>query len=391
MRVRRFISLFLSLMMIGSLLSPAAAMTIAVVETEQDGITLSAAAGDLTVKVFAPETAGIPKDAALKAEEIPAEDYLPGILRDNERAVLSRFAQISILDSDGNEIEPEDDVEVSLSFDAPAVKRGSLRVVHFPAAGRTRTGARMNGADGTVSTAALTSSDDGNPDGDGPAYEELSHALTEENGRSTVTFSTGSFSVYGIVYTVDLFWFDEENGRRTEYSLPGGGGISLGELLSRLGVAWDDPETAENELSAFLDTVEAVTFSDPALVWTGYADSDTTVGELKASRGLACDYSAELTEEERAELDGYAVSAGDWALIALKAFSTEEKLTVVRTDGEVLELLVTDAQGDSPYRIEYTWSEWWTSTAKVNVCYYDDKNKRHYVSDPRRVHKDGGR
>ena len=150
--------------------------------------------------------------------------------------------------------------------------------------------------------------------------------------------------MYGIVYTVDLFWFDEENGRRTEYSLPGGGGISLGELLSRLGVAWDDPETAENELSAFLDTVEAVTFSDPALVWTGYADSDTTVGELKASRGLACDYSAELTEEERAELDGYAVSARDWALIALKAFSTEEKLTVVRTDGEVLELLVTDAQ-----------------------------------------------
>jgi len=265
-------------------------------------------------------------------------------------------------------------VEVSLSFDAPAVKRGSLRVVHFPEAGRTRTGARMNGADGTVSPAALTSSDDGNPDGDGPAYEELSHALTEENGRSTVTFSTDSFSVYGIVYTVDLFWFDEENGRRTEYSLPGGGGISLGELLSRLGVARDDPETAENELSAFLDTVEAVTFSDPALVWTGYADSDTTVGELKASRGLACDYSAELTEEERAELDGYAVSAGDWALIALKAFSTEEKLTVVRTDGEVLELLVTDAQGDSPYRIEYTWSEWWTSTAKVNVCYYDDKN-----------------
>jgi len=101
MRVRRFISLFLSLMMIGGLLSPAAAMTIAVVETEQDGITLSAAAGDLTVKVFVPETAGIPKDAALRAEEIPAENYLPGILRDNERAVLSRFAQISILDSDG--------------------------------------------------------------------------------------------------------------------------------------------------------------------------------------------------------------------------------------------------------------------------------------------------
>ncbi len=194
-------------------------MTIAVVETERVGIALSAAAGDLTVKVFAPETAGIPGDAVLKVEEIPAEDYLPEILRDNERAVLSRFAQISILDSDGNEIETEDDVEVTLSFDAPAVKRGSLRVVHFPSA-QNRIKAGINRADASVLTTALAASDEG----EGPAYEELSHALTEENGRSTVTFTTDGFSVYGIVYTVDLFWFDESGGRKTEYSLPGGGG-----------------------------------------------------------------------------------------------------------------------------------------------------------------------
>ncbi len=62
-----------------------------------------------------------------------------------------------------------------------------------------------------------------------------------------------------------------------------------------------------------------MTFSDPSLVWTGYADEDTTVGGLKASRGLTCTYSAELTEEERAELDGYAVFAVDWAVIALNA------------------------------------------------------------------------
>ena len=90
--------------------------------------------------------------------------------------------------------------------------------------------------------------------------------------------------------------------------------------------------------------MESVAFSDPELVWVGKIDEVTTVGGIKESRGLEVEYSAELTEEQIAVINAQTVEAGDWALISVQPFTSEETLTVTMKDGEVFTIRVTDAQ-----------------------------------------------
>ena len=94
----------------------------------------------------------------------------------------------------------------------------------------------------------------------------------------------------------------------------------------------------------FVADVASVEFSTPAFVDVSKVDSDTTVGQIKESRGLECEYSAELTEEQIAIINDTVVEASDWALISLQPFTSEETLTVTMKDGEVFTIQVTDAQ-----------------------------------------------
>ncbi|MDO5138245.1 MAG: SpaA isopeptide-forming pilin-related protein [Oscillospiraceae bacterium] len=172
---------------------------------------------------------------------------------------------------------------------------------------------------------------------------------------STVEFVTDSFSVYAIVYTVDFHW--EVNGKMYDFSMPGGGFVSFHKLVEVLGIVGDtnneenqgnsDAEDAgftDADIEDFLADVESVTFSNPELVNVSKVEEKTTVGAIKDGLGLECKYSAELTEEDIAEINGTEVQAGDWALISLKAFDTEENLTVTMKDGERFVVKVTDAQ-----------------------------------------------
>ena len=84
-------------------------------------------------------------------------------------------------------------------------------------------------------------------------------------------------------------------------------------------------------------------FSSPSLVDVSKADADTTVGQIKESRGLECVYSAELTEEKTEEINAQTVKAGDWVLISLQPFDTEETLTVTMKNGDQFMVRVTDA------------------------------------------------
>ncbi len=95
---------------------------------------------------------------------------------------------------------------------------------------------------------------------------------------------------------------------------------------------------------AFVENVESVEFSNPELVRVEKVEELTTVGEIKSSRGLECEYSAGLTEEQIAEINNSTVEAGDWALISMKPFTSEEALTVTMKNGEVFTVRVTDAQ-----------------------------------------------
>ena len=89
--------------------------------------------------------------------------------------------------------------------------------------------------------------------------------------------------------------------------------------------------------------VVSVEFSDPSLVWTGKIDSDTTIGELKETNNLDIQYSDELEQEEIAAINASEVYAGDWILISLQPFSSEETLTVTMKNGESFVIRVTDA------------------------------------------------
>ena len=94
----------------------------------------------------------------------------------------------------------------------------------------------------------------------------------------------------------------------------------------------------------FVADVASVEFSNPELVDVSKVEADTTVGRIKESRGLECEYSAELTEEQIAEINAQTVEAGDWALISVQPFTSEESLTVTMKNGETFTIQVTDGQ-----------------------------------------------
>ena len=84
-------------------------------------------------------------------------------------------------------------------------------------------------------------------------------------------------------------------------------------------------------------------FSSPDLVWVGKVNEDTTVAALKETNGLIIQYSADLTEEQIAAINAQTVKAGDWALISMLPFDTEESLTVTMKNGDEFTIRVTDA------------------------------------------------
>ena len=169
---------------------------------------------------------------------------------------------------------------------------------------------------------------------------EANTSEVQADGAATVEFTAESFSVYGVVYTVDFYW--EVNGKTYDFSLPGGGFVSLKRLMESLNVAGNDAEAGE-AVEEFAADIRKVEFSAPDLVWIGKVDEDSTVGSLKEVNGLECEYSADLTEEQIAEINEQTVEAGDWALISLQPFATEETLSVTMNNGEKFVVRVTDA------------------------------------------------
>ena len=270
--------------------------------------TMQANGETVTVVVEAPAAAGIPADATLSVTEIGDAGGYQGYLSQvsevvpEENIQLARFFDITIVDGEGNEVQPSEPVTVRIELaDAPEGDDAASTVVHFP--------------------------DEGGMD----VVE-----ATEDAG--TTTFDAEGFSVYGVVYTVDFHY--EVDGKTYDFSIPGGGYMSLRNLVEVLGVA----EGAGMSPDEFVAQVADVQFSDPSLVWVGKVEQDTTVGGLKQDNGLQCEPSADLTEEDIAAVDETPVSGGDWALVSLRPFDTEETLTVAMVNGEQVVIEVTDYQ-----------------------------------------------
>lgn len=273
--------------------------------------------------------AGLPLGAELTAEEITEEDAGYLAFRDEALKALqeeqgggqvadlefAKFYDITLA-ADGDEIEPEAPVDVTISYDrGPKVSEAEhVRVVHF--------GTDQKGR---------------------PRVEVLkageTDAQVDKKGRMTETsFKAEGFSVYAVVYTVDFHY--EVDGETFEYSLPGGGFISFTDLVEALGISEDSTD--------FVADVKGLEFSNPKLVDVSKVDEETTVGKIKEERGLKCEYSADLTEAQIEEINAQTVQAGDWALISLQPFDTEESLTVTMKTGEVFTIRVTDALHVNP-------------------------------------------
>ena len=118
----------------------------------------------------------------------------------------------------------------------------------------------------------------------------------------------------------------------------------------------------------FIDNIDQVSFSDESLVKVVKIEEDITAGELKKSLNLEPEYSADLTAEQIEQLNARQFSAVDWALISMKAFNTEETLTITMLSGEVFEIKVTDLQFKK-YVISAS-----GDTFEVTVSYGDDAN-----------------
>ena len=219
---------------------------------------------------------------------------------------------------------------------------------------------------------------------------------------SGIQFVTESFSEFVLQYTVDFEY--SVNGEVYQFSLPGGGFVSFTDLVEVLGIIGDTnsdknrdeiKENADDNIAKegaeesginsdtnaplalgdnggsdatrkFVENIENVEFSNPELVDVSKVDSDTTVGQIKDSYGLECQYNAELTEEQIAEINAQTVKTGDWALISLQPFTSEETLTVSMKDGEVFTIRVTD------YQISTNVLTADGQTYKITVTYDDD-------------------
>ena len=153
------------------------------------------------------------------------------------------------------------------------------------------------------------------------------------------------------------------NGKMYEFSLPGGGFVSFENLIEVLGIV---DGTNFESAADFVAQVEDVEFSSPELVDVSKVDADTTVGQIKESRGLECQYSAELTEEQIAKINAQTVDAGDWALISLQPFTSEESLTVTMKNGDQFVVMVMDAQ------IKTTYMTATGETYEITVTYGED-------------------
>ena len=329
----------------------------------------------------------------------------------------ARFFDIEIW-SDGRKIEPTGDVSVSIRLlDVPETDdRNVIKIVHF---NKDDIEIIPHNADKDGTESADTAVDRNNKQTD-----HVSNSAMEFN------FTASSFSVYSVVsYTVDFYW--EVNGKLYEFSLPGGGFVSLKQLIEVLGIAKtpdskdkpdeqegvvdteetetdikkadesveaetgaaaeNDSEGAdapENNISAninngtdnggeesivydnamedrpltledvvvsdetrrFVSDVDMVEFSSPKLVWVGKADEASTVGRLKEANELEVQYSAELTVDQIKKINDTEVESGDWAIISMLPFESEEALTVTMRTGEVFTIRVTDAVSDAPMK-----------------------------------------
>ena len=299
---------------------------------EQEKYTLTASDDSYKVTMTYGEDSGIPSEGAeLKVSEIEEknkdfESYIEkaeSCIGEDKVISHAKLYDITIL-VDGKEFEPQAPVQVRIEAnDMPKDKAAEISMVHIPEEGKAE---------------VLGDKD-----------VELEK---KKDTVKSVDFTAESFSVYGILYTVDFTW--KVDGKDYEYKLVGGGSIGLRSLIDLLGVFENTDPTlslrdSEDSYTAddFIKDIETVEFSNEDLLKVVQITEDTTAGDIKDQLNLSPEYSGELTKEQKAEMDAVKFKALDWALFSMKSFSSDEKLTIKMKNGEEWTIKVTDPVTDT--------------------------------------------
>lgn len=206
---------------------------------------------------------------------------------------FAKFYDITLKDGEGS-IEPSDPVGVTISYEKELQKElrvtdpDKVRIIHFA----------ENKDTGKITPAVLDSK---NVD-----------VAVKNNKMTETAFEADSFSVYAVVYTVDFTY--SVDGEEYEFTIDKEKPVKLSELLKALNVVKDDPDTEFDEIAAFMGQIKSVELSSP-----------------------------ELLSIDRIE-GGDDGAAPDWLISSLKAFSSEEELTIGMENGDSFVIRVTDAQ-----------------------------------------------
>ena len=231
---------------------------------------LTAKGRGYTVTVTFTEKAGLPEGTKLQVREITGsagsryEDRSADVMNvDSAKITEARFFDINLVDKDGNPLEPNADVKVRIILDRAPADASDVQVIHF--------------------------------DDDSAAGDET--VTAKVNGDTDIKFTADSFSVYGVVYTVDFTY-----GGFT-YKMDGDGSVLLSVLAEELCLYEKDYDKAFE-----ISNVSDVTFTDYDLI----------------------------DVEKQAD--------GDWLLTSLGSFTSEETLTITMEDGVVFVIEVTDPE-----------------------------------------------
>ena len=260
---------------------------------------------DVVVTVTA-EEGSFPAGTTMKVVPVAAEEVTDAIQNTTEKSVVEIQAVDISFWYQEEEIEPLKAINVVMKPKAVTAEADHTAVVHVKDEGETE------------------------------VVVEETEGVQEE-----VTFDTPEFSVYAIVYTVDFHY--EVNGNTYDYSIKGGTGISLRELLVLLGTV------SEEDSQKFIKEIDTVTVSDPSLAEIIKAEEDTTIGAVKEAHSIVTEYSSETATEEITENNNKVITAGDWVFISKMPFDTDETMTITMKDGQSFLVAVTDEQ-----RVEQT-------------------------------------
>ena len=289
------------------------------------------------------EAANIPAGATLKVAEVTDETYLTeaeAALEGGKRVTMARFFDISIVDAEGAEVQPAVPVTVNISLDNTEVE--SIEAAEHV----------IDNSD-PVAVAMHFEENDGET--------TVDMKETTEAGEAVV-FDAASFSVWGVVYTVDFYYGDYE------YHINGESSVTLSALFEALEIEADAAQATD------------VVFSNPELVAVRKIEEDTLLSSVLAELGLGGEEEYDLFEEQSEEADEI-IAAVDWLLVSLAPFDSHETLTVTMEDGTVYEIRVEDAQYNYKARFSAKEYAYFSSGGNNLFAMYSNGSGYQHVQD----------